>query len=455
VKALKVILIIVAVVIALAIILVGAGIYFTNRYVQTPAFKEQVLQAAHKELGADVRIDNLKVSIFSGVELRGVTIGNPSGFSGDLVTANAFVLRYRLLPLLSRRVEIEELSLDTPVITLSQNAQGEWNYANLGAPETQTNSAPATSPPATSSPAAPAKSEKAVPFDIVLSKLAITQGAVSMVSDSNKPLVKLEGVSFSSSVSLTDNKLAGTGKAGIDKIDLSEKLFVEKVATVVQLESDRVALQSLRGELAGGKISGEVSVNFGTGLEYAVSVQLTNSDVAKLLQDAGAKQAISGKLNVTTSIEGTGGMPTIIGNGRVEIDNGQFNGNPILNVLATVLQMDVLRDLSFDQCLVEYSISNNVMQTPVIRLTSPRVQITGSGFIGLDKNTLNHNMTITLPKGGLDGALPGVGSLFTEQSDGSLTLDFKLYGTLSSPKTDLTKRLGQQLLQKGLQQLFK
>src|SRR5580658_8111420 len=124
---------------ALAIILVGAGIYFTNRYLQTPAFKQQALQAAHKELGADVQIDDLKVSLFSGVELRGVTIDNPPGFPGNLVTANSFVLRYRLLPLLSHRVEIEELSIDKPVITLSQDDQGQWNYEKIGAPAPQTN----------------------------------------------------------------------------------------------------------------------------------------------------------------------------------------------------------------------------------------------------------------------------------------------------------------------------
>jgi len=51
VKIVKVILIIVAVVMALAIILIGAAIYFTNRYLQSPAFKEQALQSARKELG--------------------------------------------------------------------------------------------------------------------------------------------------------------------------------------------------------------------------------------------------------------------------------------------------------------------------------------------------------------------------------------------------------------------
>jgi uncharacterized protein involved in outer membrane biogenesis len=450
-KAVKVILIIAAVLVALVIVIAGAGIYFTSRYLQTPAFKEQALQTARGELGADVAINELQVSLFSGVVLHGVVIGNPQGFSGNLLTADAFVLRYRLLPLLRRRVEIEQLSVDKPIITLTQNDKGEWNYEKIGAPEAQPKPAAAASPPATTE-----KPAQAVPLNVVLSKLAITQGALSMVSESNKPVVKVDGIDFSSSVSLIDNQLAGTGKAGIDKIDLSEKLFVEKVATIVELGSNQVKLTSLRGELANGKISGEVSVNFSTELEYAVSVQLTNSDVGKLLQDAGAKQAISGTLNVSTTMQGSGGVPTIIGNGHVEIDNGKVMQIPLLNTLATVLQIDALRDLTFSQCLVEFSISNNVMQTPVIRLTSPQIQITGKGSVTLDTYQLNHDMTITLAKGALDGALlPGVRDLFTEQPDGSLTRDFKVWGPYNSPKTDLAKRMGQQLLQNGLQQLLK
>jgi uncharacterized protein involved in outer membrane biogenesis len=448
-KAVKVILVVVAVLAALVIVLVGAGIFFTNRYLQTPAFKEQALQTARGELGADVAINELQVSLFSGVVLRGVVIGNPQGFSGNLLTADAFVLRYRLLPLLRRRVEIEQLSVDKPVITLTQNDKGEWNYERIGTPQAQPKSTPTASPQTT-----PGESAKPVPLDVVLSKLAITQGSVSMVDDSNKPIVKVDGIDFSSSVSLIDNQLAGTGKASIDKIDLSEKLFVEKVATVVELGSNQVKLTSLRGELADGKISGDVSVNYGDGLQYDVTVGLTNSDVGKLLQDAGAKQALTGKLNVSTTMQGSGGVPTIIGNGHVEIDNGKVTEIPALNLLATLLQMDVLKDLTFSQCLVEFSISNNVMQTPVIRLTSPQIQITGKGSVALDTYQLNHDMTITFAKGALDNTLPPIRSLFTEQKDGSLSLDFKVTGPYNSPKTDLAKRMGQQLLQNGLQQLL-
>jgi uncharacterized protein involved in outer membrane biogenesis len=453
-KAVKIISIIVAVLIVLVLALVGAGIFFTNRFLQTPAFKEQVLKAAREQLGADVRIDNFQVSLFSGVELRGVTIGNPTGFTGNLLTAEAFTLHYRLLPLLSRRVEIEQLSLDKPIITLSQNDKNQWNYESIGAKGSSTNPAPVEARPTSAAPT-PGKSTGTPPLDIVLSKLAITQGAVSLVNDKDKPLVKVDGINFSSAVSLIDNKMSGTAKAGIDKINLSDALFVEKIAASVTLGSDEVKLAPLSGRLADGTLAGDVAVKFSDGLEYNVNMQVKDADVAKLLQEANTKPVMSGKLKATTTLAGTGGLPTIVGNGHAQIDGGQLMEIPILNLLATVLQMDALHNLKFSECILEFSISNNVMETPVIRLISPGLQITGKGSVSLADNSLNHNMTMTFAKGGLGSAPKEIMGLFTEETDGSLSLSFKVWGPFNAPKTDIPKRLGQQLIKNGLQQIFK
>lgn len=445
-KAVKVILIVVAVLVVLVVLVVGAAVFFTDRYLHTPVFKEAVLKSAHEELGADVRIEELHASLFSGVELRGVVVGNPPGFTGNLMTAEAFVLRYRLWPLLHRRVEIEQLSLDKPVITLARNDAGGWNYEELGAKEGKAK--PAT---ATPQPAAPAKSAAATSLDVVLSKLAIDRGTVSMVSEKNKPLVTLEGINFSSSVSLLDNKLAGTGKAGIDKISLVDALFVEKVGTPVTFDADQVKLTALSGTLAKGALAGDVALKISDGFQYIVNLQVKDSDMGTFFQEAGRKAVLSGTLKATVAVKGTGGLPTISGNGRAEIDDGKLMEIPLLDLLATVLQIDMLHDLKFSQCLVEFSISNNVMQTPVIRLTSPEIQITGKGSVSLDDHSLHHNMTLTFTKGVLDRYPDEIRNVFTEQPDGSRALDFKVTGTYDKPKTDLGKRIlkgiGQQLLQ--------
>ena len=119
-KAVKIISIILVVLVVLALTLVCAGIFFTNRYLQTPAFKEEVLKAAYARcpwVPMSVS-DNFQASLFSGVELHGVTIGNPTGFTGNLLTAEAFTLVTLPLaaPVESACVEIEQLSLDKPVI---------------------------------------------------------------------------------------------------------------------------------------------------------------------------------------------------------------------------------------------------------------------------------------------------------------------------------------------------
>jgi uncharacterized protein involved in outer membrane biogenesis len=242
-------------------------------------------------------------------------------------------------------------------------------------------------------------------------------------------------------VSLIDNKLTGTAKAGIDKINLSDALFVENVAASIMLGSDEVKLAPLSGKVADGALAGDVAVKFADGLKYTVNLQMKDADVAKLLQDAKTKPVMSGKLVATTTLAGTGGLPTIVGNGRAQIDGGQLMEVPILNVLAMVLQMDALRNLKFSECVMEFSISNNVMQTPVIRLTSPQLQITGKGSVSLADNSLKHNVTITFAKGAI-GAIPNaIVGLFTEQADGSQALSFKVWGPFNSPKTDLPTRI--------------
>jgi hypothetical protein len=162
---------------------------------------------------------------------------------------------------------------------------------------------------------------------------------------------------------------------------------------------------------------------------------------------------------IPAKLEGTGGLDTMAGAGKAEITGGKLMEIPVLNLVATLLQVPELRDLKFDECLLEFSLTNNVMQTPVIRLMSPRVQITGKGSVSLADYSLNHNLTLVFAKGVLDNVPKEVRGVFAERPDGSRTLEFRVWGPYDAPKTDLTDRLvkgaTQQLLQKGLQQLFK
>ena len=433
-KALKLFLIVVAV---LLLIVVG-GFFWLTSFLKTPEFKAQVLDAARKATGTEVKVDEMKISIFSGIDLQGVAVG-------DLLTAKSFALHYRLLPLLQKRVEVETLVIDTPVITLAKDEKGQWNYEKLGG-----ESKPAT--PKSSAPH-PKSSGGGSSLDVSISRIEMKNASVVMLKGPGKELLRITDANFSSTVNLAGGQLTGTGHASIDLVNAVNSLFVRKLTTPVAITGDGAKLAPLSGKLADGDVSGEAGL---VGSKYSVSLQIKNADVVKLIQEAGVAKRVfsSGKLQLTTALTGTGGLETIVGTGKAEITGGQLVDIPVLTLMGSLLQVPVLQNLKFDECVLEYVISNNVMQTPVINLKSPQVQITGKGQVALEDYSLDHTLTLVLAKGALDKAPNEVRKVFTARDDGSFALDFKVWGPYDHPKTDLDKILlkgaAEQILQRFL-----
>ncbi|MBI5686363.1 MAG: AsmA family protein [Verrucomicrobia bacterium] len=430
-------------------LLVGGGVWYLNGYLQTPEFKEKVLAAARDSLGTEVKIADMNVSLFSGVRLKGIVVGNPPGFAGSLLAADSFVLSYNLVPLLSRRVEVEQLSANKPVVTLARNEKGEWNYDKLGV---AAGGAPAAKPAAQS-----AAGESGAPaLDLALSKLAVTDGEVTLLGEKGKPLTKIQGLDFFSAVSFIGGKLSGNGLAKIGTFAIAESLFVRQLDSPVSMTASEIKLSPATGKLAGGDVRCDLTLKLAGGFRYLLNLQAKDSDVAKLLQEAGVKEVITGKLQGTTAVEGTGGLPTIVGKGRFEITKGQLMQLPLQGVLASLLQVAELREIKFDECVLEYTLANSVLQTPVIKLSSTGIQVTGKGAVSLTDCTLNHEITLALSKPLLAKAPKELQSAFKDRGDGFLTVDFHVTGPYDSPKTDLTQGLLKNAVQQQLQQrLFK
>jgi uncharacterized protein involved in outer membrane biogenesis len=443
-KALKIVL---SVVVVLLLILAG-GVFYLTRFVKTPEFKMEVLDAARKAAGTDVKVGEMNVSLLSGIDLQDVAVANPAGFTGNLLTAKSFALHYRLMPLLQKRVEVETLTLDTPVITLAKNSKGDWNYDKIGTPsEPKANKS--TSPK-------PAGSSSRGGLDIAISQITLNHASIVMLNDSGKELLRITDANFSSAVNLAGDKLTGSGRAAIKEAAVANSLFVHNIETTVALSPEAVKLAPLTGTVAEGGISGEAGLTLASNSKYSVNLQIKNADVVKLVQEAGVAKKVfsSGKLQVSTALTGTGGLDTMSGNGQIQIIGGQLVDIPALSLVATLLQISALQNLKFDDCRLEYTIANNVMETPVISLKSPQIQITGQGTVALTDYTLNHTLTLGLAKEALANSPPEIRNIFTAREDGWYTLEFKVWGPYDAPKTDLEKRLlkgvAGQLLQKFL-----
>jgi autotransporter translocation and assembly factor TamB len=115
--------ILVALVVALSLILAAVS--------QTPTFKEWVrgvvVRQANQYLNGSLRIDRLRGSLFTNVELQGVTLRHEGR---AVVRAERVTLRYHPLTLIREGIKLEQLSLVNPIIYLERGANG-WNFSRF------------------------------------------------------------------------------------------------------------------------------------------------------------------------------------------------------------------------------------------------------------------------------------------------------------------------------------
>ncbi|RQW88077.1 MAG: AsmA family protein, partial [Geobacter sp.] len=103
-----------------------------------------------------------KIGLFSGIALKGVKIYEKDG-KGPFVSFAEARLHYQFLPLLSRRVVVDEVVLDTPDITIVRNLDGSFNFTDLLRKE---------------QPEIPTTEKEKPPFTFAVSKVEVTDGHV-------------------------------------------------------------------------------------------------------------------------------------------------------------------------------------------------------------------------------------------------------------------------------------
>jgi len=410
----------------------GLGAYLVSR-LNTPELEKSILDQAKATLGTDLQVQDMEISLLSGVTLEGIAVKNPGPFRGDLLTADAFVLRYRLLPLLRGRVEVERLALEKPALALAMDAQGAFNYERLGG-------SAATGAPAKPGPASPMA---AAPLRIVMKALAVERGSIVMSDHTKARLMAVEEINFRSAFEVASGVAQGAGEVTIGKVNVADVLFVSGVKAPLAMSKERLTLSPIRGELAGGVVSGDLKVDLKGGFRYTTGLVVKGARVKTLLEQAGSAAVVSGTLSGKAHFEGQGGLATMRGQGSADVASCRAENSRVLALLSSVLQVPELANPDFEACRVEFSQTGSRFATPVVKLTGDAVRLSGRGSVNLDTSGLDYEMTLGLaPKLLAKITRPELRAGFKEGSDGFATIDFRLYGTTLEPKTDLLSRVG-------------
>ncbi|NWH03474.1 AsmA family protein [Desulfobacter latus] len=161
--------------------------------------------------------DDIKLSLFpwAGIRLSDLTLGNPDGFGEQpMITVKRFEARVKVLPLLSRHIQVEKFIVASPRIALVKNKAGLGNWENIGPLDIrnsdQGDQAQSTDPGQETSAKTQTQSTELPIASLIVDRFAVINGFLSYV-DKGSGLSKkisdlnldLSGISLDKAIDIT------------------------------------------------------------------------------------------------------------------------------------------------------------------------------------------------------------------------------------------------------------
>ncbi len=116
-------------------LLLAAAVVVIPLMIDLEWVKTRWLPVIEHALGREVSVGRVRLSLLPlGVTVRDVTVmDDPSFARSPFLTSDAIDVRVAWWPLLHRDVEVTDLVIKKPQLTLIRNPQGRWNYESVGA----------------------------------------------------------------------------------------------------------------------------------------------------------------------------------------------------------------------------------------------------------------------------------------------------------------------------------
>ena len=164
-------------IIFLLIVVVIAGLAaFVHYYLTDERVKALIIPQAEAALDREVAIGDIKIGLLSGITIRDFLI-KETDKTTNFVSTKAFVLSYKLLPLLQKKLIISEIRFDEPAVRVTRNKNGKFNFSTLKilAEEKQ------PSKPVKTEPAA-----AALPLALTINQISLSKAQITIRDQMNE-----------------------------------------------------------------------------------------------------------------------------------------------------------------------------------------------------------------------------------------------------------------------------
>ena len=416
--------------VSLALVFVVPPLINVDRY------RPRVISYLQQKTGKQVEIGRLALTFFPlAIHLDHFGVKNPPIFpSGYVVEVARIDAELSVGALLHREVAIKSIVLEDPVLNMTSDPDGPWNFEN---PHSQS-------------------SENAIPLGVI-SRVQIKRGHLVasnlLPSDAAGPIFfeaheiscDLEQVNLMGIINPSSSSMDGQGSLKADLLRFGS-VETRNLQSKLLLESRHVSFLDVKAEIYGGKAAGELSFNLsGKNASFKTDARFSGINVAQLLAafpNGGGKMTgkMEGDVKLAGEIEHTPRpLAAIHGTGHVTVRNGQV---PSLKLNANLMKLAHFNDLgpakndpsSFNLITTDLELANQLISSKVIDIDGYGVDVDGSGSVSVSgSDDLNYRglAEITTKEGFFTNTVARMSG--ASLKNGKLQFPFRVGGTIDSP----------------------
>ncbi len=160
------------------VVLLGIGLtIFVKSYLSSDRLKPLILPKAEAMTGRKVQLDEINVSLFSGIVAKGLGVKEKDG-QRDFLKIGRFVLSYKLLPLLKKQLVISKIEIVSPAVSIKKERGGRYNFSDIMEKSSQEPQKPSKEPKKPSGP-----EPKSLPVSVVADRLLIRNASLVFVDE--------------------------------------------------------------------------------------------------------------------------------------------------------------------------------------------------------------------------------------------------------------------------------
>ena len=399
-------------------------------------YRPRLISYLQGATGKEFEIGHLALNLIPlAIHIDHIGVRNPPIFpKGYIIQVARVDAQLSLSALLHRRIAITSLVLEDPILNVTSDPDGPWNFESAH-PQTSAN-------PIALDPIPFVQIRRGV---VVASNLLPSDAAGPIFFEAHDISADLRNVNLAGIINPASSSMDGQGtlKAAILRFGAVE---VRDLDSQLRLESRQVFLSGIKAELYSGNAVGTFSFDLSAkNASFQTSVRVQGINLAQLLAAfPNGEGRMTGKMEGEVKLAGDIAhslrpLAGIHGAGHLTVRNGKV---PSLKLNANLMKLAHFNDLgpaqkdpsSFNMIATDLELADQKLSSRVIDIDGYGVDVDGSGSVSMSgSEALNYRglAEITTKESFFTNTIARLSG--AKLKDGKLQFPFRITGTIDSP----------------------